>query len=68
MVLIPFYNQSYLYSLVFAADMYATGFKHDPLDPARGRRYREKVLRPGASRDEIETLTVSSLHLTMTWI
>ena len=50
---------SYTYSLVFAADMYATVFKADPFDSARWQRYREKILVPGASRDEMETLTVS---------
>ncbi|CUA68218.1 metallopeptidase MepB [Rhizoctonia solani] len=47
---------SYAYSLVFAADMYKTVFKGAPLDPARGKLYREKILRPGASRDEIDSL------------
>ncbi|OBZ71150.1 Thimet oligopeptidase [Grifola frondosa] len=46
----------YTYSLVFAADMYATVFKQDPLDPARGQLYREKILLPGGSRDEIDSL------------
>ncbi|KAI0822314.1 Metalloprotease [Trametes gibbosa] len=46
----------YTYSLVFAADMYATVFKADPLDPVRGQRYRDKILRPGGSRDEIDSL------------
>ncbi|KAJ7288408.1 metallopeptidase MepB, partial [Mycena rebaudengoi] len=46
----------YNYSLVFAADMYTTVFKDDPLDPARGKLYREKVLKYGASRDELDTL------------
>ncbi|KAI8969624.1 Metalloprotease [Trametes punicea] len=46
----------YTYSLVFAADMYATIFKPDPLDPARGQRYRQKILLPGGSRDEIDSL------------
>ncbi|KAI0670782.1 Metalloprotease [Trametes maxima] len=46
----------YLYSLVFAADMYATVFKDDPLDPARGALYRDKVLRPGSSKDEMGLL------------
>ena len=50
----------YTYSLVFAADMYATVFKADPLDPARGQRYREKILLPGGSRDEIDSLKVCS--------
>ncbi|OSX59824.1 hypothetical protein POSPLADRAFT_1183536 [Postia placenta MAD-698-R-SB12] len=42
----------YMYSLVFAADMYATVFKADPLDPARGARYSKSILQPGGSRDE----------------
>ncbi|KAJ3875744.1 hypothetical protein F5051DRAFT_333312 [Lentinula edodes] len=46
----------YTYSLVFAADMYATIFKADPLDPARGKRYREKILVPGGSREELDSL------------
>ncbi len=48
----------YTYSLVFAADMYATIFKKDPLDPNRGKLYREKILGPGGSRDEIDSLKV----------
>ena len=48
----------YTYSLVFAADMYATVFKADPLDPARGQRYRENILLPGGSQDDIESLKV----------
>ncbi|KAB5588391.1 Metallopeptidase MepB [Ceratobasidium theobromae] len=47
---------SYAYSLVFAADMYKTVFKGAPLDPARGKLYREKILRPGGSRDELDSL------------
>lgn len=50
---------SYTYSLVFAADMYATIFKKDPLDPQRGKLYRDKILGPGGSRDEIDSLKVS---------
>ncbi|KAL5492873.1 PRD1 [Sanghuangporus weigelae] len=46
----------YMYSLVFAADMYATVFKKDPLDPALGQRYRKEILLPGGSRDELESL------------
>ncbi|KAJ3555465.1 hypothetical protein NM688_g2565 [Phlebia brevispora] len=52
----------YNYSLVFAMDMYATVFKADPLDPARGRRYREKVLLPGSSQDELDLLKVRARH------
>ncbi|KAH9986700.1 Metalloprotease [Russula vinacea] len=46
----------YTYSLVFAADMYATVFKSDPLDPARGDRYRKSILQPGGSREELDSL------------
>ncbi|KAH7913359.1 mitochondrial endopeptidase [Hygrophoropsis aurantiaca] len=46
----------YRYSLVFAADMYATVFKQDPLDPAMGKWYRDKVLLVGGSRDDLDTL------------
>ncbi|TFK73564.1 zincin [Pluteus cervinus] len=46
----------YTYSLVFAADMYATVFKADPLDPVRGKRYRDKILRVGGSREETDSL------------
>ena len=48
----------YTYSLVFAADMYATVFKPDPLDPQRGKLYRDKILGPGGSRDDIDGLKV----------
>jgi Zn-dependent oligopeptidase len=47
---------SYTYSLVFAADMYATVFKKDPLDPALGKLYRDKILLVGGSREETESL------------
>ncbi|KAG8766151.1 hypothetical protein FRC12_007057, partial [Ceratobasidium sp. 428] len=47
---------SYAYSLVFAADMYKTVFKGAPLDPAKGKLYRDKILKPGASRDELDSL------------
>jgi Zn-dependent oligopeptidase len=47
-----------MYSLVFAADMYATVFKKDPLDPSLGDRYRRSILAPGGSREEIDSLTV----------
>lgn len=57
----PAFNSSsirYMYSLVFAADMYATVFKADPLDPARGARYSKSILQPGGSRDESLSLEV----------
>jgi Zn-dependent oligopeptidase len=40
--------------------MYATVFKADPLDPGRGQRYRDKILLPGGSQDDIESLKVES--------
>jgi len=46
----------YTYSLVFAADMYATVFKKDPLDAALGKLYRDKILLVGGSREETESL------------
>jgi metallopeptidase MepB len=46
----------YTYSLVFAADMYATVFKSDPLDPKKGAHYRKEILEPGGSREETESL------------
>lgn len=46
----------YTYSLVFAADMYRTVFKQDPLDPRLGKLYRDKILLPGGSRDELVSL------------
>jgi len=46
----------YTYSLVFAADMYATVFKADPLNPASGKLYRDKILCPGGSREELDSL------------
>lgn len=39
--------------------MYSTIFKPDPLDPARGQKYREKILLPGGSQDDLESLKVS---------
>jgi Zn-dependent oligopeptidase len=49
----------YTYSLVFAADMYETVFKRNPLDPVCGKLYRDKILRVGSSREELVSLTVS---------
>lgn len=48
----------YTYSLVFAADMYATVFKKDPLNPVLGKLYRDKILLVGGSRDETDSLEV----------
>ncbi|KAI0050407.1 metallopeptidase MepB [Auriscalpium vulgare] len=46
----------YSYSLVYAADMYHTVFKKDPLDPKLGWRYRDSILLPGGSREEHDSL------------
>jgi Zn-dependent oligopeptidase len=48
----------YAYSVVFAADMYKTVFESAPLDPEKGRHYRETILFPGGSRDEMDSLKV----------
>lgn len=47
-----------MYSLVFAADMYATVFKKDPLNPALGEKYKNSILLPGGSREELDSLSV----------
>ncbi|KAF8905938.1 metallopeptidase MepB [Gymnopilus junonius] len=47
---------SYTWSQVFAADMYETVFKPDPLSPGKGKRYRDIILYPGGSRDEMDFL------------
>ncbi|KAG8800321.1 hypothetical protein FRC16_003127 [Serendipita sp. 398] len=49
----------YAYSLVFAYDMYETVFKANPLDPVAGKRYRDHILRPGGSREEMDSLKAS---------
>ncbi|KIM28712.1 hypothetical protein M408DRAFT_329175 [Serendipita vermifera MAFF 305830] len=46
----------YAYSLVIAYDMYETIFKADPLSPAAGKRYRDSILKPGGSRDELASV------------
>ena len=38
--------------------MYATVFKKDPLDPALGEKYKNSILVPGGSREELDSLTV----------
>ncbi|KAF7792617.1 hypothetical protein EIP86_003714 [Pleurotus ostreatoroseus] len=47
---------SYAWSNVFAMDMYDTVFKADPLDPHQWQRYRQCILLPGSSRDELALL------------
>lgn len=46
----------YLWSQVFAADIYYTKFKNDPMNNKNGIEYRDKVLARGGTRDEIENL------------
>ena len=48
----------YIYSLVFVADMYVTIFKPDMLDPKSGKLYRNEILCPDESRDNIDSLKV----------
>lgn len=44
---------SYLWSKVYALDLYSL-FKNNPLSAEVGRRYRNLILEPGASKSEIE--------------
>lgn len=44
-------------SIVYAADLFATGFAADPMDPQAGRRYRQLVLERGSSLSEAEILS-----------
>ncbi|EGW35358.1 oligopeptidase [Spathaspora passalidarum NRRL Y-27907] len=46
----------YLYSLVYAADIYYTLFKKDPMNVESGIRYRDIILTRGGSRDSIDNL------------
>lgn len=46
----------YLWSEVFAADMYYTKFKADPLNSDAGYLYKTLVIGPGGSRDATESL------------
>lgn len=41
--------------------MYSAVFKSDPLDPARGDRYRRSILLPGGSREELDSLKVNEM-------
>jgi len=47
---------SYEYSLVFAADLWASKFQQDPLSTSTGDVYRHKILEKGSSRDEYDSL------------
>lgn len=46
----------YLWSDVYAADMFHSVFKKDPLNTEQGLRYRRKVLEKGNSVDAMELL------------
>ncbi|KAJ5935698.1 saccharolysin [Penicillium verhagenii] len=48
---------SYLWSEVYALDMFNTVFRSDPLNAKEGRRYRHLVLEKGDSQDGMQTLT-----------
>lgn len=47
----------YLYSKVFASDMFAARFAGHELDSEIGSSYRDIVLKPGGSRDSLDSLT-----------
>ncbi len=47
---------SYLWSLVFAADIYSAFKAEGPLNPAVGARYRRDILETGSQRSEEESL------------
>lgn len=47
----------YLWSEVFAADMFHTHFAANPMNTEQGRRYRQTVLEKGGSQDEMLSLT-----------
>ena len=54
------YFTTYLDSLLPCA---ATVFKANPLDPASGKLYRDKILLPGGSREEIDSLKVRHTYI-----
>ncbi|KAG4435015.1 hypothetical protein IFR05_009504 [Cadophora sp. M221] len=47
----------YLYSKVFADDMFQSVFAKDSMDSKEGRRYRHAVLEKGGAQDELKTVT-----------
>ncbi|KAI4763194.1 metallopeptidase MepB [Aureobasidium sp. EXF-3400] len=47
----------YLYSRVYASDMFSTAFSADPMSREVGIRYRRSVLEKGGSVDEMSLLT-----------
>jgi len=46
----------YLWSEVFATDMYYSKFKADPLNSKVGYQYKTQVIGPGGSRDANDSL------------
>ncbi|GME83739.1 unnamed protein product [Ambrosiozyma monospora] len=46
----------YLWSQVFAADIFYSKFKADPLNVKSGLEYRNKILSRGGSREEMDNL------------
>ena len=46
----------YLWSQVFAADMYQTKFKSNPFNSTVGRQYRDTILAPGGLYDMNDNL------------
>ncbi|CAH6723318.1 saccharolysin [[Candida] jaroonii] len=46
----------YLYSKVFATDMFYTLFKEDPMNVTNGLRYRDIILKRGNSKDMMDNL------------
>lgn len=46
----------YLYSLVYATDIYYTLFKDDPMNVENGIRYRDIILKPGGSKEIMDNL------------
>lgn len=47
--------------------MYATVFKDAPLDPKSGKLYRDKILLPGGSKDEMDLLKVRPTLMCRPW-
>lgn len=46
----------YLWSKVYAQDMFSVFQKQGVMDPALGRRYRSEILERGSTRDEMDSL------------
>ncbi|KAK9381580.1 uncharacterized protein V2V93DRAFT_367323 [Kockiozyma suomiensis] len=46
----------YLWSQVFAADIFYTEFLADPMNTTNGLRYRDTILKPGGSREALDSL------------